>query len=76
MLATSRRGQGRQHFAIAFEQAPHLPYIANNMAVLLTLGDHPDCKRALEILQPIMENIPTIQFPRVARTGPHQAWPI
>jgi tetratricopeptide (TPR) repeat protein len=50
--------KARQHFTIAFEQAPHLPYIANNMAVLLTLSDNPDCKRALEIIQPIVEKFP------------------
>jgi len=50
--------KARQHFTLAFEQAPHLPYIANNMAVLLTLSDKPDLKRALEILQPIVEKFP------------------
>lgn len=50
--------EARQHFALAFEQAPHLPHIANNMAMVLSVGEKPDYPRALATIQPVVEKYP------------------
>ena len=50
--------QARKHFTLAFELAPDLPVVANNMALLLALGDPPDLPRALGIAQPLVEKFP------------------
>ncbi len=46
------------HFKLAFELAPHLPVVANRMALLLALGKEPDLPRALAISQPLVEKYP------------------
>ena len=48
----------QQEFAWAFEAAPRLPYVANNMAMILTVGEKPDYPRALEIIQAVVDKFP------------------
>jgi predicted Zn-dependent protease len=50
--------EARQHLALAYETAPHLPYVANNMAMILTLGDKPDLPQALAIIESVLEKFP------------------
>lgn len=48
----------RTHFTLAFELAPNIPAVANNMAMLLVVGDHADPARALQIIQSALEKYP------------------
>jgi tetratricopeptide (TPR) repeat protein len=50
--------EAKQHFAIAFDTAPKLPFVANNMAMILAVGNPPDPPRALDIIQPVVEKFP------------------
>jgi Flp pilus assembly protein TadD len=55
------RGQSemaRNHFALSYEAAPQMPDIANNMAMILAVGDPPDLPRALAIIQSVLEKLP------------------
>jgi tetratricopeptide (TPR) repeat protein len=56
-----QRGQpaeARQHFELAYEAAPQLPYVANNIAMILTVGDKPDLPRALAIIESVLQKFP------------------
>ena len=56
-----QRGQqeeARRHFTLAYEMAPQLPYVANNMAMILTVGDKPDLPRALAIIESVVAKYP------------------
>jgi Flp pilus assembly protein TadD len=56
-----QRGQkelARQHFTLSFESAPQMPEVANNMAMILAVGDQPDLQRALAIIQSVLEKFP------------------
>ena len=44
--------------ALAFKAAPQMPYVANNMAMLLTLDTPPDLDQALAIIQSVLTNSP------------------
>jgi len=48
----------RQHFTLAYETASQLPYVANNMAMILTVGDKPDLPRALAIIESVLARFP------------------
>jgi len=48
----------RKHFTISFESAPQMPDVANNMALILAVGDQPDLPRALAIIQSVLEKFP------------------
>jgi len=50
--------EARKHFALAFDSASQLPVVANNMALILTVGDKPDLPRALAIIQSVLERFP------------------
>jgi len=50
--------EGRKHFALAYEAGPLLPYVANNMAAMLAMGEKPDLPRALGIIKPLVEKFP------------------
>jgi tetratricopeptide (TPR) repeat protein len=50
--------EARKHFALAYETASQLPYVANNMAMILTVGDKPDLPRALAIIQSAIVKFP------------------
>ncbi|MGH9579672.1 MAG: tetratricopeptide repeat protein [Terriglobales bacterium] len=50
--------EARQHFGMAFAQAPHLPYVANNMAMVLSAGEKADYAQALATIQPVVEKFP------------------
>ena len=50
--------KARTHFTLAYEKAPGTPFGANNLAMILTLGDKPDCPRALEIIQTVLKQFP------------------
>jgi tetratricopeptide (TPR) repeat protein len=50
--------QARNHFALAFDTAPQMPEVGNNMAMILALGDKPDLPRALGIIQSVLEKYP------------------
>jgi predicted Zn-dependent protease len=50
--------EARKHLALAYENAPQLPYVANNMAMILTVGDKPDLPRALTIIESVLERFP------------------
>jgi tetratricopeptide (TPR) repeat protein len=56
-----QRGQkelARKHFTLSFESAPQMPEVANNMAMILAVGDQPDLPRALSIIQSVLEKFP------------------
>ena len=72
MLGTDawQRGQtdaGRTHLRLAFEAAPGLPIIANNMAAMLGAGTPADWPRALDIIQPVVEKDPANPYFRDTR---------
>jgi uncharacterized protein HemY len=48
----------RKHLALSFESAPQMPEVANNMAMILAVGDQPDPPRALAIIQTVLEKFP------------------
>jgi len=47
-----------KHFSLSFEAAPHMPDVANNMALILALGQQPDLPRAFAIIQSVLEKAP------------------
>ena len=51
--------EARKHFALAYEAASQLPYVANNMAMILTVGDKPDLPRALAIIESVLAKFPS-----------------
>ena len=56
-----QRGQmaeARTQMDLAFMAAPQMPYVANNMATLLTLSTPPELGRALAIIQSVITNSP------------------
>jgi tetratricopeptide (TPR) repeat protein len=56
-----QRGQmaeARTQMDLAFTAAPQMPYVANNMATLLTLSTPPELDRALAIIQSVVTNSP------------------
>src|SRR6185436_19715313 len=56
-----QRGQGdsaRQHFVLAFDSAPLMPEVANNMAMILVVGEQPDFPRALAIIESVLNKWP------------------
>ena len=53
-----RPEDARKHFALAYEIAPRLPQVANNMAMILTVGDKPDLPRALAVIASVLEKFP------------------
>jgi predicted Zn-dependent protease len=54
----ARPEEARKHFALAYDTASQLPYVANNMAMILTVGDKPDLPRALAIIQSALAKFP------------------
>lgn len=48
----------REHCSIAYDLAPQTSTIANNMAMILTLGNDPDLPRALKIADAILAQKP------------------
>ena len=50
--------QAKKHFALAYELAPNLPVVANNMALMLALGSSPDLPQALALIQPLEDKFP------------------
>jgi tetratricopeptide (TPR) repeat protein len=50
--------EARKHLALSYETAAQLPYVANNMAMILTVGDKPDLPRALAIIESVLEKFP------------------
>ena len=50
--------EARKHFALAYDTASQLPDVANNMAMILTVGDKPDLPRALAIIQSALVKLP------------------
>jgi Flp pilus assembly protein TadD len=54
----SQLEEARKHFALAYETASQLPYVANNMAMILTVGDQRDLPRALAIIESVLAKFP------------------
>src|SRR5208283_5256874 len=50
--------EARTQMALAFKAAPQMPFVANNMAMLLTLDTPPDLDQALAIIQSVLTNSP------------------
>lgn len=48
----------RQHFQLAYENSPNAALVANNLAYLLAVGEPPDLPRALNIINPLIEQYP------------------
>jgi tetratricopeptide (TPR) repeat protein len=48
----------RKHLALAFDSASQLPFVANNMAMILAVGNVPDLPRALAIIQSVLDRFP------------------
>ena len=53
-----RKDEAQGHFSIAFDIAPFMPTVANNLAMILTVGDKPDYERALKVIDPIVQKLP------------------
>jgi len=53
-----RLDEARHHFSLAYDMAPQMPYVANNMAMILALGDSADPERALAIIQSVVDKYP------------------
>ena len=53
-----RTEEARQHFLLAYDLAPNMPYVANNTAMMLATGNPPDLPRALAIIQPLADKLP------------------
>jgi tetratricopeptide (TPR) repeat protein len=56
-----QRGQAdlaHKHFALSYDTAPQMPDVANNMALILAIGEKPDLPRALAIIQSVVEKQP------------------
>jgi tetratricopeptide (TPR) repeat protein len=53
-----RKDEAQGHFSIAFDMAPFMPTVANNLAMILTVGDKPDYERALKVIDPIVQKLP------------------
>ena len=52
------RDKAYEHFRLAYEIAPDMPDIANNMALTLTLQPKPDLERALGIAESVIKRQP------------------
>jgi Flp pilus assembly protein TadD len=50
--------EARTQMSLAFKAAPQMPYVANNMAMLLALSTPPDLERALATIQSVLTNAP------------------
>ena len=50
--------QAQKHFVLAYELAPNLPVVANNMALMLALGSSSDLPQALALIQPLVDKFP------------------
>jgi len=53
-----KKAEAEQHFALAFESSSNVPTVANNMAMILLMGENPDPERALSIIQPVADRYP------------------
>lgn len=53
-----KKAEAEKHFALAFESSSNVPTVANNMAMILLVGDNPDPERALSIIQPVADRYP------------------
>lgn len=53
-----RKEEAQGHFSIAFDMAPFMPTVANNLAMILTIGEKPDYDRALKVIDPIVQKLP------------------
>jgi tetratricopeptide (TPR) repeat protein len=53
-----RPDEARKHLTLAYEIAPKMPQVANNMAMILTVGDKPDLPRALAVITSVLEKFP------------------
>lgn len=53
-----KKQEAEQHYALAFEASSNVPTVANNMAMILTVGENPDPERALSIIQPVADRYP------------------
>lgn len=77
-IQTGRKEEAEQHFKFAFENAPMMPTVANNMAMILAVGDNPDLPRALQIINEVLERNPRIPVFRstrgyiLAKLGQHE----
>ncbi|HNW08672.1 MAG TPA: tetratricopeptide repeat protein [Verrucomicrobiota bacterium] len=47
-----------KHLELAYAAAPLLPQVANNMAMILTVGNKPDLPRALMIIESVLQKFP------------------
>ena len=50
--------RARSHFLLTYETAPHMVYVANNLALILAMADQPDLPRALEIIRSVLDKYP------------------
>ena len=50
--------RARSHFLLAYETTPYMVYVANNMAMILALGDKPDLPRALDVIRSVLDKYP------------------
>jgi predicted Zn-dependent protease len=53
-----RPAEARTQMDLAFRAAPQMPFVANNMAMLLAMDTPPDLERALAIIQSVLTNAP------------------
>ena len=63
LMWTDARGRGdwitaRQQLQTAYELAPQLPFIRNDLAMDLSTGNRDDAERGLKLIQPVVEQFP------------------
>jgi tetratricopeptide (TPR) repeat protein len=49
----------RKHYTLAYELAPQMVYVANNLALTLAYGPKPDLQRALSLIDPLVAASPS-----------------
>jgi tetratricopeptide (TPR) repeat protein len=57
----------RKHYELAYEMAPDLAYLANNLAVLLVADKNPDLPRAFSLIDPLVAKYPDNPHSRETR---------
>lgn len=59
-LGKDKEEEANTYFELAFKALPDLPQIANNFAMVLTVGAKPDYPRALGIMNQLMSRYPNL----------------
>lgn len=59
--------EAKQHFEIAFQLAPEMPFVANNLTMVVCRGTVPEAQRALGIIDSVLGRFPSEPYFRDTR---------